>query len=136
MIDLFNDLARQDKCLLVSSHVLDEVARLGSNVLVIAQGRLAAAGDYHALRDMMDDRPHRIRVTTDQPRRLAAAVIERELAKGVSVEEGEITLDTTDVDQFGRAIAPLAVELDAHLGSVAPLDDDLESVFRYLVEGR
>ncbi len=136
MIELFNDLARQDKCLLVSSHVLDEVARLGSNVLVIAQGRLAAAGDYHALRDMMDDRPHRIRVVTNEPRRLAAAVIERELAKGVSVDDREVTLDTTDVDHFGRAIAPLAVELGAHLESLAPLDDDLESVFRYLVEGR
>ena len=45
--------------MLVSSHVLDEVARLGSRVLVIAQGRLIAQGDYHDLRDLMDDRPHR-----------------------------------------------------------------------------
>jgi len=136
MIELFNDLAGRDKCLLVSSHVLDEVARLGSNVLVIAQGRLAAAGDYHALRDMMDDRPHRIRVVTDQPRRLGAAVIERELAMGVTIERDGITLDTTNVDRLGRSIAPLAVELQAHLEALAPLDDDLESVFRYLVERR
>ena len=136
MIELFNDLAGRGKCLLVSSHVLDEVARLGSNVIVIAQGRLAAAGDYHALRDAMDDRPHRIRIATDDTRRFAAAMIERGLADGIEVDDGTITMSTTDVDTFGRQVAQLAVDLDLQLNEVAPLDDDLESVFRYLVERR
>jgi ABC-2 type transport system ATP-binding protein len=136
MIALFNELAGAGKCILVSSHVLDEVARLGSNIIVIAQGRLAASGDYHALRDLMDDRPHRIRVGTDEPRRLAAAIVERGIADGVSVTGGELMLDTRDVDQFGRMAAPLAVELGVQLNEVVPLDDDLESVFRYLVERR
>ena len=136
MITLFNQLADAGKCLLVSSHVLDEVARLGSKVLVIAQGRLAAAGDYHSLRDQMDDRPHRIRIATDQPRLLGAALIHRGLASGVTVDDGGVSADTTDVDAFGRAVAPLAVEFGARLNEFKPLDDDLESVFRYLVEGR
>ncbi len=56
MITFFHELGDAGKCLLVSSHVLDEVARLGSRVLVIAQGRLAATGDYRALREP-DGRP-------------------------------------------------------------------------------
>ncbi len=136
MIELFNQLAADGKCLLVSSHVLDEVARLGSRVLVIAQGRLAATGDYHALRDLMDDRPHRIRVATDEPRRLASVLIDRGVADGISVGNAFITLDTNDVDGFGRTIAPLARELGVRLDEIVPTDDDLESVFRYLVEQR
>lgn len=136
MIDLFHELGGSGKCLLVSSHVLDEVARLGSNVLVIAQGRLAASGDYRALRDLMDDRPHRIRIATDSPRRLAAALVERCLAEGVAVGGDEVIIDTRDVDAFGRGIAPLGRDLGARLREVEPLDDDLESVFRYLVERR
>jgi ABC-2 type transport system ATP-binding protein len=136
MIALFNELAAAGKCILVSSHVLDEVARLGSNIIVIAQGRLAASGDYHALRNLMDDRPHRIRVGTDQPRRLGAAILERGVAEGVSVVEDQLMLDTRDVDLFGRRVAPLAVELGVELNELVPLDDDLESVFRYLVERR
>jgi ABC-2 type transport system ATP-binding protein len=136
MIALFNELAAAGKCILVSSHVLDEVARLGSNIIVIAQGRLAASGDYHALRGLMDDRPHRIRVGTDQPRRLGAAILERGVAEGVSVVEDRLMLDTRDVDLFGRQVAPLAVELGVELNELVPLDDDLESVFRYLVERR
>ena len=136
MIELFNGLADQGKCLLVSSHVLDEVARLGSRVLVIAQGRLAAAGDYHALRNLMDDRPHRIRIGASDPRRLGSVLIERGLADGVDISAGSLILDTLDVDRFGRAVAPMARELDIHINEIAPVDDDLESVFRYLVERR
>ena len=47
-----------------------------------------------------------------------------------------VLIDTLDIDSVGRQIAPLAVELGLRLTEVTPLDDDLESVFRYLVEGR
>ena len=136
MITFFHELGDQGKCLLVSSHVLDEVARLGSNVLVIAQGRLAATGDYRDLRELMDDRPHRIRIATDSPRLLAAALVERGLVDGVSVGAEELIVDTNDVDGFGRTISPLGRDLGARLREIEPIDDDLESVFRYLVERR
>jgi ABC-2 type transport system ATP-binding protein len=136
MITFFHELGDAGKCLLVSSHVLDEVARLGSRVLVIAQGRLAATGDYRAIRNLMDDRPHRIRVSADRARELAAALIDRSLADAVSVGSDELVVDTNDVDGFGRTIAIAAQQLDIRLREVEPLDDDLESVFRYLVERR
>ena len=67
LIDLVRRLGSPtDRCVVVSSHVLDEVERFGSRVLVIAQGRLAAEGDFRAIRDLMDDRPHRLRVVSDQ----------------------------------------------------------------------
>ena len=136
MIAMFHELGDRGKCLLVSSHVLDEVARLGSNVLVIAQGRLAATGDYRALRTLMDDRPLRVRVAADRPRELAAAMLDRALVDGVSVSAEELVADTNDVDRFGREIARVARQLGVRLREVEPTDDDLESVFRYLVERR
>ena len=136
MISLFHDLGDSGKCLLVSSHVLDEVARIGSNVLVIAQGRLVASGDYRRLRELMDDRPHRIRVQADDARTLASALIGRGLVDGAAVRENTLLIDTVDADSFGRGIAPISAELGIRLGEVVPTDDDLESVFRYLVERR
>ena len=59
---LFRRLGAEGRCVLVSSHVLDEVERPGSQILVMSQGRLAAAGDFHELRALMDDRPLRVRV--------------------------------------------------------------------------
>ncbi len=136
MIRLFHDLGDAGRCVLVSSHVLDEVARLGSRVLVIAQGRLAATGDYRDLRNLMDDRPHRIRVATDSPRRLAAALVDIGVVDGVSIAADSLIIDTSDVDAFGRKIATIARECGVRLREVEPTDDDLESVFRYLVERR
>ena len=135
MIELFHNLGNQGKCVLISSHILDEVARIGSDVLVIAQGRLAASGDYRDLRTLMEDQPHVIQVNTNGPRELAAALLEREIIDGVTVENGKLTLTTSKIDTFGRSIAPIAKELNVRFTEVIPMDDDLESVFRYLIEG-
>jgi ABC-2 type transport system ATP-binding protein len=136
MIALFHRLGDEGRCVLVSSHVLDEVARLGSNVLVIAQGRLIATGDYRDLRDLMDDRPLRIRVGVSDPRRMATTLVERGLVSALSIDAAHLIIDTLDADAVGRQLAPIAVELGVRLTEVNPLDDDLEAVFRYLVEGR
>ncbi|MEP6298712.1 MAG: ABC transporter ATP-binding protein [Ilumatobacter sp.] len=136
MIALFHRLGDDGRCVLVSSHVLDEVARLGSRVLVIAQGRLVASGDYRDLRALMDDRPLRIRIASSEPRRLATALVGRGLISAVTLHDDHVVVDTLDADAVGRQLAPLAIELGLRLTEISPLDDDLESVFRYLVEGR
>ena len=84
---------RQGRCVVVSSHVLDEVERFGSRVLVIAQGRLAAEGDFRAIRDLMDDRPHRIRVRTDQARRRGRRPPRRTASSWASASTATDTVD-------------------------------------------
>ena len=136
MIELLEALGAAGRCVLVSSHVLEEVAQLGSRILVIAQGRLVASGDYRELREMMDDRPHRIRIEADRPRALAAALVTSGAVVGVRIDDDAVVADTLEVDRLGREIAPAARDLGARLRQVIPLDEDLESVFRYLVERR
>jgi len=135
MVSLFRRLGGEGRCVIVSSHVLGEVERLGSRVLVMNQGRLAAAGDFHELRALMDDRPMRIRVRTDRPRELAGALLEGEGTVGVRLEgDGLVEVDTTDARALARALAPVARERGARLYEVRPLDADLEGVFRYVVQ--
>ncbi len=133
MVELFHRLGNEGRCVIVSSHVLDEVEKFGSNVLVIAQGRLAAEGDFHAIRELMDDRPRRIRVRTDRPQALAGALVASGVVSGVRMEGDNVDVDTQDARSFAAAIAPLAKRESARLLEVRPLDEDLESVFRYLV---
>ena len=135
MVALFRRLGSEGRCVIVSSHVLDEVERLGSQVLVMSQGRLAAAGDFRELRALMDDRPMRIRVRTDRPRELAGALLEAGTAVGVRLDGDEVLeLDTTDARALAHALAPVARDRDARLFEVHPLDADLEGVFRYVVQ--
>ena len=111
-----------------------------SRVLVVAQGRLAATGDFHAIRDLMDDRPHQIRVRTDKPRELATFLVDRVGVLGITLEApaagrpGGVIVDTTDAATFRRMVAVAGREVGATLWEITPLDDDLESVFRYLVQ--
>ncbi|MDE0579764.1 MAG: ABC transporter ATP-binding protein [bacterium] len=134
MIQLFHRLGSEGKCVIVSSHVLDEVERFGSRVLVIAQGRLAAEGDFREIRNLMDDRPLRISIRTNQPRALAIALLDRGAISGCRLEaDNLVVVDTSDAVAFRRAVAPAARDQDASLLELRPLDDDLESVFRYLV---
>ncbi len=135
MVALFRRLGSEGRCVIVSSHVLGEVERLGSQVLVMSQGRLAAAGDFHELRALMDDRPMRIRVRTDRPRELAGALLEKGSIVGMRLDgDGVLELDTSDARALARALAPVARERDASLLEVLPLDADLEGVFRYVVQ--
>jgi len=134
LIALVQQLGRDGRCVVVSSHVLDEVERFGSRVLVIAQGRLAAEGDFHAIRDLMDDRPHRIRLRSDKARALATGLMARGAVVGVRLEDDTTAVvDTVDAARLRREVAVVAANEGARLHEVMPLDDDLESVFRYLV---
>jgi ABC-2 type transport system ATP-binding protein len=135
MIALFRRLGAEGRCVLVSSHVLDEVERLGSRILVMSQGRLAAAGDFRELRALMDDRPLRVRVRTDRPRELAGALLEAGTVVGARLDGDQVLeLDTNDAGKLARALAPTARDREASLLEVIPLDADLEGVFRYLVQ--
>ena len=135
MITLFRRLGSEGRCVLVSSHVLDEVERLGSRILVMSQGRLAAAGDFRELRALMDDRPMRVRVRADRPRQLAGALLETGVAVGARLDGDEVLeLDTTDARGLARALAPVARDREVRLFEVSALDADLEGVFRYLVQ--
>jgi ABC-2 type transport system ATP-binding protein len=135
MIGLFHRLGDEGRCVIVSSHVLEEVERFGSDVLVMTKGRLAASGDYREIRALMDDRPRRVRVRTDRPHELAGALLTRSVVIGARVEsDGALLLDAEDAGLLAHSLAPLARDHAASLLEVRAVDEDLEGVFRYLVE--
>jgi ABC-2 type transport system ATP-binding protein len=135
-IELFRQLGDQGKTVVVSSHVLEEVERFGSRILVVTQGHLVAEGPFSAIRDLMDDRPLHIRVGTDQPSKLAAGLLTSGAVISARVGDGWIEVETADAPAFRRLVAQVARDCDVRLTEVRALDDDLESVFAYLVGRR
>jgi ABC-2 type transport system ATP-binding protein len=135
MIELFHRLGAEGRCVVVASHVLDEVERFGSDVLVMAKGRLAASGDFREIRALMDDRPRRILVRVSAPRELAGDLLLAGVVVGAHLDGDDgLFLDTDDARGLARAIAPLARARGAQVLELRPVDEDLEDVFRYLVE--
>ena len=133
MMELFTQMGNAGKTILLSSHILYEVERIGSNVLVLVNGKLAAEGDFHAIRALMDDRPRRVRVTCTDPRTVASFLVTVPGHGSVQVEDKVIIVETAAPLEFHLALPQAAQSAGAHLYGIEGLDEDLESVFRYLV---
>ena len=65
------------KTVLVSSHILQEIERITEQIVILHNGKLLAIGNLHAIRDLLDNHPHRILIKCENPRSLAAQFIER-----------------------------------------------------------
>jgi len=135
LMGLIRQLGRSGKTVIVSSHVLEEVERFAQNIIVIVNGRLAAVGDFRAIRERIDAHDREIRLRVDKPRRLASALIDTDIVRAVKIDEHDrIVADTQDVREFYRLVPVLAKEHGVRLYEVQALDESLASVFSDLVE--
>lgn len=136
LIRLFVALGGEGRTVLVSSHVLAEVERMASRVVAMVDGRLAAVGDVHSLRAAMTDKPRLVRIDTDRPRELAAALLGSPGVRGVDIDGDRIEVRASDVARMAIDLPRFARDSAARLARVEPVDESLESVFRYLVQQR
>lgn len=134
MMELLQRMAADGRTVLFSSHILEEVERLAERVLVMVAGRLAASGDFRAIRKLMTDRPHTFTVASSDDRRLAAALLAEPAVFGVELTDGVLVVRSADFSAFSGAIARIARDAGIRLYEVLPTDESLESVFAYLVE--
>ena len=134
--NLLLSYAAQGKTVVLSSHILEEVEQLADTVLLIVNGKLAASGDFHAIRAALDDRPYHVRVISDAPRDLAAALVKLESVDAVNIDpDGAIIVLSRNVRDLQIELPRLAKSASVRVRRVEPLDDSLESVFGYLVDG-
>jgi ABC-2 type transport system ATP-binding protein len=134
--DVIRRLADEGRTILVSSHILEEVDRLADRIHLMVSGKLAASGDYRAIRLKLNDRPFGVRIDCASPRVLAAGLLRVDSIESVEVStDGALRVRSRDVASLQRSLPVIARELDVRLLRVEPLDDSLESVFEYLATG-
>ena len=133
---LLRQLAEEGRTIVLSSHILEEVEQVADTVLLIVNGKLAASGGFRAIRAALDERPYHVRVVCDSPRELAAAVVTLDSVDAVSIDsDGAIVVLSSNVRALQIELPIRAEAASIRLRRVEPLDDSLESVFGYLVEG-
>jgi ABC-2 type transport system ATP-binding protein len=133
MMELLDNQGAQGRVILFSSHILEEVERLSGTIAVIIGGRLAASGDFRAIRRLMTSRPHVFVVRSSDDRVLAQALITSPAVTGVEVTQRGLTVRAADYGTFTRELAGVSREEGVRLREVLPTDESLESVFSYLV---
>jgi ABC-2 type transport system ATP-binding protein len=135
MLDLFASLAEAGKCLFISSHELEELEKLTDRVAIMARGRVAAVGTLADIRGLLDDRPLSVRVETDRPRELAAAVLDIEEVVGVDVRAGEVVVRASHPPRFFPQFAALVAAKGFDVTRLEPLDDSTHAILGYLLGG-
>jgi len=132
-IDLVKRLGREGRTVVVSSHILHEVEAMTRRVLLIHNGRILAEGDVREIRDLMDEHPHTVSLRARDPRVLARSVVGASHILSLTFgSDGEwLTVQTARPDEFYGGLHEAALE--AGVTEMYSPDEDLESVFKYLV---
>jgi ABC-2 type transport system ATP-binding protein len=134
--DVIRRLADEGRTILVSSHILEEVEDLAHRIHLMVSGKLAASGDYRAIRLQLNDRPFVVRVDCSDARALAAGLVRVDAVESVEVAgDGALRVRSRDVTSLQRSLPRVARELGVRLSRVEPFEDALERVFEYLASG-
>ena len=144
LMELLQAMGRAGRTVLFSSHILEEVEQIATDVQVMVAGRHAASGDFRQIRRLMTERPHQYTIRSDDDRALAAAVMAEPSVSGVSLATADhrggardgsaaLHVQAADFAAFVRMLPGLARRNGIRLYEVSPADESLESVFTYLV---
>lgn len=134
-IALFRQLAAEGMHLIISSHILHEVDTMSDRVVLLNNGYVVAEGAVHGVRDEMQDHPMQILIRCDRPSVLASRVFEQDhvVEARLHVDRGGLFVKTRQPDQFHLLLNEVVASGEINVESVAPVDDDLNAVYQYLI---
>jgi ABC-2 type transport system ATP-binding protein len=139
LLELFQSLAAQGKCLLISSHELEALEKLTNHVAIMARGRVAAVGTLPQIRDLLEDHPLSVRVEVDRPRDLARLLLGIPEVQAVDVggqaEASGLVVKARNPKRFFQAFARLVVEEQLEVRRLEPLDESAHAILGYLLGG-
>jgi len=136
IMNVIRELGAQGRTVLVSSHILQEIERITEQIVILHRGRLLALGNLHAIRSMLDEHPHSIRLTCDNPRGIAHALVENDLVDGLVFESDEsLVISTHHLGDMHAQLPAVIHESGVRVTGIDNPDDNLESILQYLTRG-
>jgi ABC-2 type transport system ATP-binding protein len=135
-IRLIRQWGREGKCVVVSSHVLHEIETMTQTILLLSHGQLLAQGDISQIRALMDTHPHTVHIRCSDPRRMAEILVGFSDVVSVRLrpEESALAVESRKPDEFYARLPEIMIAHKIELEEISSPDDNLEAVFRYLVQ--
>jgi ABC-2 type transport system ATP-binding protein len=136
-IALFKQLGAEGRYVVLSSHILHEVDLISDRVILVHHGYVVAEGAISGVRDEIDDEhPMQVLVRCDRPSFVASRIFELDSAVEIKIHEDKrgLLVHTRDADKFYLLMNRLVLEHGLDLEAVAPADEDVQAVYRYLIE--
>jgi ABC-2 type transport system ATP-binding protein len=132
---LFESLGKQGMYVVISSHILEEVDRISDRVVLMTSGYVVAEGNIHSVRQEVREQPMQIFIRCSHPALLASRVFAMDHAVEAKLHKdgGGVLVRTTDLDSFYMLLNQIASEGTVDIEAVAPADDDVNSIYQYLI---
>lgn len=134
MISLIMELGKAGKSVFISSHILSEVERACSRVLIIDRGQLILDGKIEEIKNEFSSGRYRVKV--DKPDLLIKELSERGYVKEVWLEEGNIMALPIDEREFRKCVLEISVRLGCEVFSLEKELPTLQDVFVSLIKKR
>ena len=136
-IALFEALGKEGMHVILSSHVLHEVDKISDQVVLMSYGYVVAEGKIHGVRSEMKEHPMQILVRCDAPNLLASRLFSQDhvVEAKLNADGQGVLIRTRDADEFYLLLNKIVAEEEISLQAVAPADDDVNSVYQYLIGG-
>jgi ABC-2 type transport system ATP-binding protein len=133
-IALFRSFAAQGCHVLLSSHVLHEVDIISDQVILMSGGYVVAEGNIQGVRNEIEDQPMQILIRCQRPSDLASRFFREENVVEVRLHDDRhgLLVKTSNPERFYLALNEIALD-GIGIESVAPIDDDVNSVYEYLI---
>jgi len=136
MFSLIREMGEQGRTVIVSSHILYEIERVTNNVILLNRGCVLARGNVHDIRELIDEHPHTISIHCNAPRLVASHFVSQDdvLSVEFESEDGGVTIQTRRPNKFYPQLAELITSGRIDIQRIECPDDNLQSVFEYLVK--
>lgn len=135
VIALLETLAREGRHIVLSSHILHEVDLISDRIVIMSQGYLVAEGNIQSVRSEIVAHPIQVLIRCDRPKLVASRIFQEDhVVEARMIDENGLLVHTRDADGFYLLLNRIVLENDLRVESVAPADEDVQAVYRYLVE--
>jgi ABC-2 type transport system ATP-binding protein len=137
-LELFRTFAAEGRTLVISSHILHEVDELAGRVVLVHGGYVVAEGAVEGVREeIAEERPIQVLVRCDRPSWLAARLFEEDhvVEARLDPDRRGLAVRTKSADRFYPLLTRLAASGEVEVDAVLPADEDVQSVYQYLIDG-
>ena len=137
VIELFRNLATAGRHVIISSHILHEVDIISDRVVMLSNGYVVAEGGIREVRSEIEDRPMQILIRCDRPAVVASHVFTQDSVVEVKIhaDNAGLLVSTRNPKQFYRLLNQIILDNDLSVEAVAPADENVHSVYEYLLGG-
>jgi ABC-2 type transport system ATP-binding protein len=136
-IQLFREFAARGRHVILSSHVLQEVDVISDQVILIANGMIAAEGQIRNVREEIREHPSQFLIRCRNAAGAASALFGLDHVTEIRLNDDRsgLLVMTHRGDDLSRVLTQLALQ-GHEIESVIPVDENVDAVYQYLIGGQ